>query len=114
MRRIQTFADIKALKQTENLPALYIEEIKQQFVGMFEAEGEGKTLDTFSLPTHACLYHLNESDDKHWLFGLIEQVEFIEVEKEYYRIGIMQDHQMNIVYFLKGTFTEIIETWLAN
>lgn len=114
MKRIQTYADIEELKHMENLPAFYIEEIKQQFVRMFEAEEEGQTLQTFSLPTYACIYHLNEDDDIHWLFDLIWQIEFIEVEKEYFRIGIMQDHQMNIVYFLKGTFSEKIESWLAN
>ena len=113
MKRIQTYADIKALKEG-NLPSFYTKEIEQLFLGMFKADGEGESLYTFSLPTHACIYHLNQSDDKHWLFGLMQQVEFIEVEEKYFQIGIMEDHQMNIVYFLKGTFSEQIETWLAN
>lgn len=113
MKRIQTFGDIEALKQ-ENLPSSYIKEIKQQFQSMFKADGEGESLHTFSLPIHACIYHLNESNDIEWLLDLMEQVEFIEVEKEYFRIGLMEDHQMNILYFLIGTFSEEMERWLAN
>lgn len=114
MKRIQTYADIEMLEQEEKLPVFYIDEIKRQLLGIYEAEGENESLTTYSLPNYACIYHLNKSDDKQWLFEKIQQFEFVEVEKGYYRIGIMEDHQMSLVYFLKGTFSEKIETWLAN
>lgn len=118
MKRIQTMADVHALKAEEHLPSFYVEEIKNQFLTWYEAENEGESVDNFSLLNHSCIYHFDEEKDMQFIIDCIANVEYVEVEniegQKYFRIGLMQDHQMSIIYFLEGTLPRRIEMWLAN
>lgn len=118
MKLIRTMADVHALKAEEHLPSFYIEEIKNQFLMWYEAENEGESVDDFSLLHDSCIYHFDEEEDMHLIMDCIADVEYVEVEniegKNYFRIGLMQDHQLTIIYFLEGTLPRRIEVWLAN
>lgn len=61
----------------------------------------------FRLPAHSCIYHLDEKNDMHFIIDNFIHVEYVETEQVesqmYFRIGLMQDHQMNVLYFMKGT-----------
>lgn len=52
------------------------------------------------------------------LIDRLNALEFVDVEKEdgqkYFRIGLMQDHQMSIIYFLEGTLPRKTERWLES
>lgn len=118
MKRIQTMADVHALEADEQLPSFYVREIKDQFIMWHEAEGEGESIDSFCLPNHACIYHLDERDDMHFIMDNFIHVEYVETEQVgnhmYFRVGMMQDHQMSVLYFMEGTLPRRIELWLAN
>src|SRR5690625_1869975 len=98
MKRIQTMLDIEELKSRGNLPSGYVSIIEAQFIEWFEADGEDEPLDTFELPNHACIYHLEDETDMELIMDQIVDVEFVETEEvegsEYFRVGLMQDHQM--------------------
>lgn len=118
MKLIQTLADVHALKAQKHLPSFYVEEIESQFLVWYEAENEGEPIDTFSLPSHACIYHLEQEEDEYVIMDDILAIEFVELERvggdTYYRIGKMLEHEMSIIYFLEGTLSPKIELWLAN
>lgn len=50
------------------------------------------------------------------LIDNIDALEYVDVEKvdgrKYYRIGLMHDHQMSIIYLLEGTLPQKTERWL--
>lgn len=116
MIKIQTMADVHALVVDEHLPSFYIEEIKNQFVIWYEAENDGEALHDFSLPAHSCIYHFDRKEDMQMLIEDLNAMEYVDVEEidgqKYFRIGLMQDHQMSIIYFLKGTLPRKTEQWL--
>ena len=118
MKVIRTKADVLALKADEHLPSFYVDEIYQQFIGSYEAENEGEEIEVFSLPVHACIYHFNDKKDWQVLKKLMPHIEYVDTEIvdgcKYYRIGIMQDHQMSIIYLLEGTLPQKAEQWLGN
>lgn len=118
MKRIQTMADVHALIADEQLPSFYVREIKDQFIMWHEAESEGESIDSFCLSNHSCIYHLDKEEDMHLIIDNFIDVEYVETEKiekqMYFRIGLMQDHQMSIIYFLAGTLPRRVELWLAN
>src|SRR5690625_2217737 len=118
MIKIQTLSDVQALEQGEHLPAFYIEEIKSQFRRWYEAEDEGEKIQDFSLPSHACIYHFNHRNDWRILQSYVNDIEYVDTERidglKYFRIGIMQDHQMSIIYCLGGTLPYKTEKWLEN
>lgn len=116
MKKIQTIADIEELKARNTLPLAYIQVIEMQFVEWYEAEGEGKPYATFQLPNHTCIYHLEDETDTGIIMDQIINVEFVDIEEgegwKCFRVGLMQDHQMIIIYFLEGTLPRKIEKWL--
>lgn len=118
MKIIRTMADIQALKTNEHLPSFYVEAIQRQFLLWYEAEEHGETLDSFCLPLHSCIYHLETDEDSFIILDNLMHVEYIDVEEtdegDYFRMGMMQEHEMSVVYFLAGTFSKRMEWWLAN
>ncbi|GAA4067324.1 hypothetical protein [Amphibacillus indicireducens] len=118
MIKIQTMADVHALEADEQLPSLYVEEIKNQFLIWYEAENEGESLDEFSLPSYSCIYHFDREEDMQVLIDHMNALEFVDVEKiegqKYFRIGLMQDHQMSLIYFLERTLPRKTERWLES
>lgn len=118
MKIIRTKADVLALKADEHLPSFYVEEIYQQFFGFYMAENEEESLDEFSLPPHACIYHFDKEEDMQMLVDNVGALEYVDVDKvegkRYFRIGLMQDHQMSIIFLLDGTLPQKAEQWLEN
>lgn len=118
MKVIRTKADVLALKADEHLPSFYVDEIYQQFIGSYEAENEGESLDEFSLPPHACIYHFDKEEDMQMLVDNVGALEYVDVDKvegkRYFRIGLMQDHEISVIFFLEGTLPYKTEKWLEN
>ncbi|HLR42519.1 MAG TPA: hypothetical protein VK067_04640 [Pseudogracilibacillus sp.] len=118
MIMIQTLADVHSLKDDECLPSFYIKEIYHQFIGSYESMANDEEIDSFSLPSYACIYHFNDVNDWQMLQGLLENIEYVDTEivdeVKYFRIGIMQDYEMSVIYFLEGTLPYKTEKWLEN
>lgn len=120
MKVIQTLADVNSLKDDGRLPSFYVDEIYQQFIGSYEAENEGESLDEFSLPPHACIYHFDKKEDVQMLVDNVGSLEYVDVDKvegkKYFRIGLMQeqDHEISVIFFLEGTLPDKTEKWLEN
>ncbi|MEI3610187.1 hypothetical protein [Pseudogracilibacillus sp. SO10305] len=107
MIKIQTMADIQALQKNKDLPSFYIEEIKYQFSMWYEADNDGESLYEFCLPPYSCIYHFDKATDINVFTALWNEIEYVDVEKingqKYFRIGIMHDHEMSIIYALEKT-----------
>ena len=118
MKVIQILADVQALERDEHLPSFYIDEIESQFRLWYEAENKGEEIQEFSLPSWACIYHFNQATDVRMLESYLSDIEYVEIERidgvKYFRIGIMKDHQMSIIYFLEGTLPYRIEKCLEH
>lgn len=118
MKVIQTLADVQSLKNDERLPSFYFEEIYNQFLWTYESVAEGEAIDDFSLAPHACIYHFDDGKDLQMLVEFAENIEYVDtgVVKgiKYFRIGITQDHEMSVIYFLEGTLPDKTEKWLEN
>jgi len=118
MIKIQTLADVQSLANDECLPHFYIEEINEQFRWFYEAENEGEEIEEFSLSAQACIYHFNDEKDRQMLEKQVDAIEYVDMEEideaKYFRIGIMQDHQMSVIYFLAGTLPIDVEKCLEN
>jgi hypothetical protein len=116
--KIQTKADVHALEADGHLPSFYVEEVKNQFLIWYEAENGGETLDEFILPPYSCIYHFDKEEDIQMLIDYMNVIEYVDVEKtngqKFFRIGLMQDHQMSIIYFLEGTLPRKAERWLES
>lgn len=116
MKTIPTLADVQSLKDDEHLPSFYVEEIYNQFLCTYEAVAEGEAIDDFSLAPQACIYHFDEESDLEKLVAFTENIEYVDTEvvhgKKYFRIGIMQDHEISVIYFLEGTLPYKTEKWL--
>jgi hypothetical protein len=52
------------------------------------------------------------------LESCVNDIEYVETERmdgmKYFRIGIMQDHQLSVIYFLEGTLPYRTEKWLEH
>jgi len=118
MKVIQTLADVQSLKNDERLPSFYVEEIYNQFLWTYESVAEGEAIDDFSLEPHACIYHFDDETDLQMLMNFAESIEYVDTEVvggfKYFRIGIMRDHEMSVIYFLEGTLPDKTEKWLEN
>lgn len=118
MQRIQSIADIQQLQQKQQFPNPYLEILYQQFKQWFEATSEYDDLLTFQLPTYACIYHLDNEEDTGFLMDQIIHVEYVETDKvdgmKYFRIGLMQDNHMSLIFFPEGTLAPKIEKWLES
>lgn len=116
MITIRTIADLERLKEMGGIPLEYLSIIESEFLDWFEAEGTGESLDMFEIPHHACMFHLEDNNDTAFLSNQIINIEYVEKEEfkdcHYFRIGLMNDHQMNLVYFLEGTLDKGFEEWL--
>jgi len=116
MKRIRTLAEIETIQETSKINHFYIETLKSEFVRWFEAEGAGESMDTFELSGGSSIYHLEDTKDSSFIADNILSIEYVDVgEKEdltYFRIGLMNDHEMSIIYFIKGTLGDEIEQWL--
>jgi|SRR5699024_1175135 len=116
MKVIRTLADVQSLENDEHLPLFYVEEINNQFVWSYEAESDGEELEAFTLPLHACIYHFNHEDDLQMLVKHVNNIEYVDTEivegTKYFRIGIMHDHEIFVIYFLEGTLPYKTEKWL--
>src|SRR5690625_6040892 len=99
MKVIQTLADVQSLKNDERLPSFYVEEISNQFLWTYEAVAEGEAIDNFLLAPQACLYHFSEASDWRKIEEMLRDIEYIDTEvvegKKYFRIGIMQEHEVS-------------------
>ncbi|MFD2443706.1 hypothetical protein ACFSO7_06875 [Bacillus sp. CGMCC 1.16607] len=113
MRIIQTIADIEELKARTFFPLPFLRAIETQFLEWYEAEGNEEPNLSFRLPYESCIKVAEEEQDVHELFTKWN-IEFVEKEAsggcEYYRIGIMNDHQMSLVYLLQDHFGGNIES----
>lgn len=116
MKRIRKITDIEELKEMGSIPLDYVTVIESEFITWFEAEGVGDSLDEFEMPQYACMYHLDDKHDTTFLSIQKVNIEFVEKEElkgcAYFRIGIMNDHQMNLVYVLEGILDHDFEEWL--
>ncbi|UGB30587.1 hypothetical protein [Metabacillus sp. B2-18] len=116
MKMIQTIADIKELKAMNSIPLGYLKVIENELINWFEAEGECELLTSFRLPSYSCIYHLEDDKDGNFIEDQIINIEFIEKEVtsdcSYYRIGMMNDHQMSLFFFVEGTLSFKNEQWL--
>ncbi|MFD1734995.1 hypothetical protein ACFSCX_00315 [Bacillus salitolerans] len=116
MKMIQHISDIEELKARSSVPIEYIKEIESEFLSWYEAEETGETLIEFRLPTESCMYHLEGKEDAQFIVKQMLHVEYIEKEElvdcSYFRIGIMNDHQMNVLFFVEGTIDKRFEQWL--
>ncbi|MBG9544728.1 hypothetical protein ABE29_18780 [Cytobacillus firmus] len=74
MKLIQALNDIEWLKATNALPISIIEAIEQDFLTLFEAEGDGVNMLTFRLPTQQTLILLEASniDNSELLFSRLK------------------------------------------
>lgn len=81
-------------------------------------KNEGEEIEAFSLPSWACIYHFNDVEDARILESSVNDIEYVETERidgmKYFRIGIMQDHQLSIIYFLEDTLPYKTEKWLEH
>lgn len=115
MIKIQTITDLNALKQQEHVPNSFFEEIEQQFLA-WNKELNGEVLDEFSLPPEACMYHFDRQDDVEILFKHVHEIEYVDVEEindtKFFRIGLMQDHQMSLIFVLADNLPQDIKEWL--
>lgn len=118
MKRIQTMADVQVLKKEEHLPSYYKREIKDQFLLYYDFEGEGEAMESFRLPVHACIYHLEDEEDGKIILDQLLNIEFVDIEgsadRRYFRIGIMHDHQMSTLYCLEGVLSYELEKYLVS
>lgn len=118
MKVFQTMADVQSLKEDERLPSFYVEEIYNQFLWTYESVAEGEAIDDFSLEPHACIYHFDDVTDLQMLVEFRENIEYVDQEVvediKYFRIGIMQDHEMSVIYLLEGILPNKTERWLEN
>ncbi len=118
MKVIRTMADVQSLKDDGHLPSFYIEEIYNQFLGTYEAVAVSEKIDDFSLDPNACIYHFDRESDLEMLVRLTGNIEYVDVEiidgTKFFRIGIMQDHEMSIICFLENTLPYRTEKWLEN
>ena len=118
MKVIQTMVDVRALEKVERLPPFYLEEIKKQFLMWYEAENDDEDIENFYLPSYACIYHFNHENDLRMLQNYLNDIEYVDTERingiKYFRIGMMQDHQVSIIYFLESTLPFKTEKWLEN
>src|SRR5690625_3237480 len=109
MKVIQTLADVQSLKNDERLPSFYVEEIYNQFLWTYESVAEGEAIDDFSLESYTCIYHFDDENDLQMLVKFAESIEYVDTEVvggiKYFRIGIMQGHEMSVIYFLEGTLS---------
>ena len=105
MKVIQTLADVQSLKNDEHLYSFYFEEIYNQFLWTYESVAEGETID-----------HFDDENDLQMLVKFAESIEYVDTEVvggiKYFRIGIMQDHEMSVIYFLEGTLPDATEKGL--
>lgn len=118
MKVIQTMADVQSLKDDERLPSFYFQEIYNQFLWTYKSVAEREAIDDFLLEPHACIYHFDDETDLQMLVEFAESIEYVDTEVvediKYFRIGIMQDHEMSVIYLLEGTLPYNTEKWLEN
>ncbi|WP_108672461.1 hypothetical protein [Peribacillus acanthi] len=116
MKLIQHLSDIEELKARGSIPIEYLKQIETEFLNWYEAEGMRESLTEFRLPTESCMYHLEEKEDTRFITSQMLNIEYVEKEElndcTYFRIGLMNDHQMNILFFLEGTIDQQFEKWL--
>ena len=116
MQMIQALADIEALKVFSTLPLPYIGMIEEQFLDWYKMRNDGELVTAFRLSSESCLLHLEDESDTDILLNHLMKVEFVEYKAvedlRYYRIGLMNHHQMNLIYFLENTLDPKIEQWL--
>src|SRR5699024_483428 len=116
MRVIQTLADVQSLKDDEHLPSFYVEEIYNQFLWSYKAVAEREAIDDFSLEPYACIYHFDDENDLQVLEKFTQSIEYVDTEViegiKYFRIGIMQEHEVSVIYFLEGTLPDKAEKGL--
>ncbi len=116
MKLIQALNDIEWLKAKNALPISIIEAIEQDFLTLFEAEGDGENVLTFRLPSQQALILLEAGDN---VLGMandpihLEYVEKLEQGQiEFYRIAKRIEHDFQLIYTLVGVHDEETEQWL--
>lgn len=115
---IQTLSDIEELKARNILPLSYLQVIEKEFHERYEAESTSETITAFRLPHESCIYHLEQEEDEDFLLRHLKDFEYVETERldgfMYFRIGVMNGHEMNLIYFLEDTLNSELEQWLSN
>lgn len=115
MKEIQTIADLNALKQQEHIPNHYVEEIIQQFLA-WQRELSDEELESLQFPLQICMYHLDNQEDAEILLNLKHDIEYVNLEKiegtKFFRIGLMQEHQISLLFVLENILSKEIKKWL--
>lgn len=115
MKKIQTMSDLHELKQQEHVPKQYVDEIEFQFLA-WQKELNEDVLDEFGLPPEACMYHFDRGEDVKILLHHVHEIEYVEMEcienSTFFRVGLMQDHQMSLIFVLADYLPEDIKEWL--
>lgn len=118
LKIIQSIADIEELKARNNLPLAYIRIIETQFIDWYEAEGSREGIRNFRLPGGSCIIHLENDQDSNMVLDQWMNIEFVEHENinqcQFFRVGVMSDHQMHLLFFLEGTIHPLLEKRLKN
>jgi hypothetical protein len=116
MRIIQSLADIEMVKASSNLPLAYVRVIEEYFTLFFDSAGHEESIIQFRLPVHEAILILESNQDVTSMMQYIMDIEFIDFESvgeiEYYRIGKRNDHEIQLCFALRGSFSQQIEQWL--
>ncbi|MBE4907876.1 hypothetical protein IMZ08_07390 [Bacillus luteolus] len=117
MKVIKALSDIRELNEQKTLPQCYLNLIKSELISWLEAESDTDNPLVSSLTDYSCIYHLEGIEDTQFLSNMKSDIEFIEIEEinesTSFRIGLRRDHEMSIVYFLKGALDAKFEQWLC-
>ena len=117
MKLIQTLNDIEWLKASNDLARPLIKSIEQDFLDLFEANGDELNVLKFRLPSQQALILLEVGDN---VLGIVNDpfhLEYVEKQEEgrieVYRIAKRVEHDFQLIYTLVGIHDEEIEQWLA-
>ncbi|MCP1143659.1 hypothetical protein [Lysinibacillus endophyticus] len=117
MRIIQCLSDIEYLRTLGYLPNLFIKEIEQDFLGIYEAENHDNIyLLNYRLPLVQALFVFENGDDVIGRFSdpfALEFVEKVEIDEvAYYRCGLRKGPFIQLYYSLVNSHNAKIEEWL--
>lgn len=105
MKKIRTMFDMCELRISSKTPRPYIKVIEEEFLVWYKTEGRAETLASFVLSEQSCIKLLETKKDVEFLMNQLFNIEYVDKgikeEVQYYRIGIMNDHQMIVVFSLE-------------
>jgi len=114
---IQSIADLEELKARGTIPLPYVKIIEKEFLDWYEAASACESIKSFRLEPQSCFYHLEDTGDTEFIRDQLIHIEFVEYEKvdqhRYFRLGLMHDNEMSLIFFLEGTIEPKLEGWLT-